>query len=145
MTYFDTSYLVRLYWNDPGHEAVRDLAAHATDVACGWHGRVEMLAAFHRKYREDAAPREVFVSLLRQLRLDEKEGGFTWLPLTDRVMAHVERVFTDFPRDVFLRSADALHLACAAENGLAEIHSNDRHLLAAAPYFGLRGVNVISR
>ncbi len=46
------------------------------------------------------------------------------------------------PRTVFLRAADALHLACAEEAGLHEIYSSDRHLIAAAPHFGLRAVTL---
>lgn len=38
---------------------------------------------------------------------------------------------------------DASYLSTAAEHGFAEIYSNDTHLLAAAPLFALRGVNVI--
>ena len=40
-------------------------------------------------------------------------------------------------------SAEVLACAATAEHDFAEIYSNDKHLLAAAPLFGLRGVNVI--
>lgn len=64
-------------------------------------------------------------------------------PLTTAILDRVEQAFTTAPTATFLRAADALHLATAAENGFTEIHSNDKHLLSAAPLFGLLGVNVI--
>jgi predicted nucleic acid-binding protein len=44
----------------------------------------------------------------------------------------------------FLRSGDALHLACAEEHGFQEVYTNDRHMLKAARHFHLTGVNVLS-
>jgi predicted nucleic acid-binding protein len=58
-------------------------------------------------------------------------------------MARVTRAFLEAPDTMFLRAADALHLACATEYGFDTIYSNDRHLLAAATHFGITGVDVV--
>lgn len=78
-----------------------------------------------------------------QYRLDCSAGGLRFLALDERVIERAEVVLEDAPSNIFIRGADALHLACAAENGFAEVYSNDKHLLAAAPLFNLRGINVI--
>jgi hypothetical protein len=44
---------------------------------------------------------------------------------------------------VFVRPADALHLTCAAENGFGVVYSHDRHLLGAAKYFGVEGIDIL--
>jgi predicted nucleic acid-binding protein len=38
-----------------------------------------------------------------------------------------------------LRAGDAIHIVSAVEAGFNEIWTNDRHLLAAAAHFGLKG------
>lgn len=78
-----------------------------------------------------------------QFRDDQENGLLAFLPFTDPVMIRLESVIARAPANTFLRAADALHLACAAEHGFTEIYSNDRHLLAAAPLFGLRGIDVM--
>jgi len=140
--YFDTSYLVRLYVEDPGWDAVRALAA-TDDVASAVHGRTETVAAFHRILREGHVDVLRFGELLKQFQDDCAASGLHWLPLTDAALSRVETAYASLPATIFLRAADALHLACAAEHGFTEIHSNDARLLAAAPHFGIKGVNVI--
>ena len=54
MIYCDTSYLVRLYLAEPGHEAVRELC-YKDQVASAGHALVEVPAALHRAFREGAA------------------------------------------------------------------------------------------
>lgn len=142
MIYFDTSYLVRLYHEDPGAAEVRKLAG--TDhVACAWHGQAEMLAAFHRKLREGAIRPSAYAALLDQFQTHDAAGAFQWLMQGPEVMARIAEVYARLPATVFLRAADALHLAAAAEHGFKVVYSNDTHLLAAAAHFGLEGRNVI--
>ena len=142
MLYFDTSYLVRLYLDDAGCEPVRELAAQ-NEVASCWHAQAEILCALHRGLREGRLDAEQYRAQLDQFRSDHTDGAFSWLPLADPILARLDRIVAAAPAATFLRAADALHLACAAENGFTEIYSNDRHFLAAAPLFGLRGVNLI--
>ena len=75
--------------------------------------------------------------------MDDGQRLWTWLPLTEAIMSAVVASFRDIPGSVFLRTADALHLATAREHGFHEIYSNDAHILAAATFFGLVGNNVL--
>src|SRR5262245_26027850 len=143
MSYFDSSYLFRLYWEDPGFVEVRAHASQVQSLTRAIHGRAEVISTCHRKFREGAASKEQFRLLVQQFQNDCDQGGFVWLPLTAAVFHRVEEVYLHAPASAFLRAADALHLACAHEYGFMEVHSNDRPLLAAAPLFDIKGVNLI--
>jgi predicted nucleic acid-binding protein len=142
--YFDTSYLVRLYYEDAGADAVRALAA--TDhVACAAHGQAEMLAAFHRKLREGAIRPTAYAALVEQVRAHIEAGAFRWLGQDREIFVRIRQVYRRLPVSVFLRAADAIHLATAAESQFGIVYSNDAHLLAAAKHFGIEGRNVIGK
>ena len=99
-------------------------------------------AAF-RKVREGTATSADFGLALAQMHTDTATGNLQFIPLTDAIIDRVEKTFASAPSTAYLRAGDAIHLATAAESGFTEIHSNDKHLLAAAPLFGLVGVDVI--
>ncbi|MGH7996416.1 MAG: type II toxin-antitoxin system VapC family toxin [Opitutaceae bacterium] len=142
MIYFDTSYLVRLYFEDPGWGKVRELAA-TDQVACGWHGHAETLAAFHRKFREGAIQAVYYQALLGQFAKDNAEDAYHWILQGRDIADRVAQVYGKLPESVSLRAGDAWHLATALQQGLTAIYSNDSRLLAAAPHFHLEGRNVL--
>lgn len=142
MIYLDTSYIVRLYLEDHGFEEVRTLC-EAQDAACCLHGRAEVLGAFHRQFREGRLNARQLAEIIDQFEADSAAGGFAWFPFEESITRRLAERYRNVPATTFLRAADAVHLACAVKNGFREIYSNDRHLLGAAPLFGVRGVNVI--
>jgi len=142
MLYFDTSYIVRLYTRDNGWEKVRAIASTDAIASCV-HGHAEAAGAFHRKFRDGFINKKELAELFTQFDTDCHAGAFDWLPLSPTVIERVIKVYSTLPATVHLRAADALHLGCAAENGLQSVHSNDTRFLAAASHFSLRPVNIL--
>ncbi len=141
--YYDSNYLLKLLIAESGSTHVQAHAATVLEIHTAQHARAEFASAAFRKVREGQATVADYQRLTAQLRSDISSTTVVILPLTDTILDRIEFVFATAPATTWLRAADALHLATAAENGFTEIYSNDKHLLAAAPLFGLYGVNVI--
>ena len=144
MIYFDTAYIVKCYVHEPGSPAVRRLLAEHQNAACCVVGRLEFAAAVKRAIREGRLDSRVLNTVFSVLDHDDQNAAWTWLPLTSSLVEVATQAVRNLPENVYIRSADALHIAYARENGCGEIYSNDRHILAAARYFGVQAVNVIS-
>jgi len=142
VTYFDSCYLAKLYLMEADSGRVRARAQAAARIVCCSIGRGEIVAAFHRHFREDRLTQKEFQLLCAQVDADLGDGLWKELPVTASLVEAQAQRIAALPKEVFLRAADALHLTCAAEAGLDEIYSSDRHLVAAAPHFGLRPVTL---
>jgi predicted nucleic acid-binding protein len=145
MSYFDATFLVRLYVDEPGHERVREIVEDSPLISSSLLGKMETEAAFHRKLRERSLTREALTEINQQLLENSANGMHQWLPLTPAVLQRVHSTFVHLPAHIYLRAGDAIHLATASEAGFKEIYSNDRHLLAAASLFKLKGINPLER
>ena len=127
-----------------GWERVREFASGHDRIVCSAFGRLELHAALHRKLREGELTEAQLQIVFRQLSVDEATRLWEWVPLTTGNMNAIARTFASLPRQVFLRTGDAVHLLSARERGCTEVYSNDRHLLAAAPHVGIAGFDVIA-
>jgi predicted nucleic acid-binding protein len=142
MIYYDSCYIAKYYLAEPDSERVQRKAAEAGAVACALHGKLETASVFHRKLREGGMTPSEYHLLRAQFEADSSNGLWSWLPLgTSLVDSSIRRLGIVQP-DLFLRSADTLHLVCAADAGFEEIYSSDKHLLTAAPHFGLNGITL---
>ncbi len=142
--YLDSAYVAKCYVNEPDSAAVRRLAWQAQRRCSSAWCLAEMACIFRRHVREGALP-EARAAVLSKLFLDDLAAE-TWLllPVSDLLMRRVEAAVRGVPPKVALRAGDAVHLVTARDAGFQEIWTNDRHLLQAAPRFGLVGRSVDS-
>ena len=69
-------------------------------------------------------------------------GLWKFIPVNEALLRRTGIFMISAPREIFPRTADAVHLATAKELGERDVWTNDRHVIAAAPYFGLTGRSV---
>jgi hypothetical protein len=64
------------------------------------------------------------------------------IPVNEALLRRTSALMVSAPRDLFVRTADAVHFSTAHEIGERAVWTNNRHMLAAAAYLGLTGQSV---
>jgi predicted nucleic acid-binding protein len=141
--YFDAAYIAKCYLNEPGADRVRAVAYAADGLASCELARLEFAAILTRHVRERHVTRREMKAILKDFEEDEQNGVWQWFSVTSELLERARKTVVDLPSTVFLRTGDALHLACAGEHGFQRVYTNDRHMLKAARYFDLAAVNVL--
>ena len=142
MIYFDACYLAKFYLAEPDSPNVIAFAKSNANIGCLLIGKAEVIAVFHRKLREGGVDVSGFHLLCDQFESDCASGLWQWRTVDDALLASSAQRFRGLPSTTFLRAADGLHLTCAVEEGCTTIHTSDRHMIAAAPAFGLQAVTL---
>ncbi len=102
-----------------------------------------MTCVFLRHIRESGLTPRDARTLHRLFGDDVRNGIWNLVPVSTAILDEVDDRLTRLRRrDLFLRAGDAVHLVSARHAGLKTIWTSDRHLLAAARRFGLRGRSV---
>lgn len=142
MLFCDTSTLAKYYVQEAESDAVRARLDAEDQVFLSELARAEIVAVFHRQLRESKWRREEFATVVRQFSTDEAVGYWTWVPLDSGVVEQVVLTFTTLPEDVFLRTADCLHLVTALRQGFTEVHTHDTHQRNGAGALGLTAIAI---
>jgi predicted nucleic acid-binding protein len=141
--YFDAAYVAKCYLNEPGADRVREVAYAADGLASCELARLEFASILKRHARERHVTGREMRAILKDFEEDERNGVWRWFGVTSELVEKTRKVVLGIPSQVFLRTGDALHLACAEEQGFQEVYTNDRHMLKAARHFHLTGVNLV--
>ena len=140
--YFDTCYIAKFYFNEAESARVRGLVRKADCIYSSLWAMAEVHAVVHRRMREGALSPIDARDLAALFSEHIEDGLWNLLPVNEALLRRTSALLVSAPRDLFLRTADAVHLTTAQEIGERAVWTNDRHMLAAASYFGLTGRSV---
>jgi predicted nucleic acid-binding protein len=140
--YFDTSYIAKFYFNEPESLKVRELARGADLIHSSFWAFAEFHAVVHRHLREGASSPADVRDLTARFSEHIEAGLWNLIPVSERLLRRASAMMVAAPRDLFLRTADAVNLTTALQIGEHEVWTNDRHMLAAASHFGLTGRSI---
>ncbi len=140
--YLDTSYIAKFYFNEPESPRVRELVRKANAIRSSLWAWAEFHAVLHRRLREGALSPSAARDLASRFSEHVEDGLWSLIPVNEALLRRTSALMVSAPRDLFIRTADAVHLTTANEIGERDVWTNDRHMLAAAAYFGLTGRSV---
>jgi predicted nucleic acid-binding protein len=140
--YFDTSYIAKYYLNEPESAKVRQLVQSVDVIHSSLWAYTEFHAVLHRRMREGFITATEVRDLMKDFSEHIEDGVWELAPVTPALLRRTGTLIGAAPRDLFVRAGDALHLATAQEISEQEVWTNDRHMLTAAPYFGVTGRSV---
>jgi predicted nucleic acid-binding protein len=137
--YFDTAYIAKFYFNEVDSTRVRDLVRKADVIHTSLWAFAEFHAVAHRHAREGVISSRDARTIALRFSAHIEEGFWTMIPVTEALLRRTSALIVSAPARLFIRTADAVHLVTARDLGESEVWTNDRHMLTAAPYFGLSG------
>jgi predicted nucleic acid-binding protein len=127
----DSSALAKRYVAEPGSERVEEILLAASSLGVSVICVSEVVSALCRRRREGRLSRQQYLGAKQALFEDVDDASV--INLTERVIARAVELLGRWP----LRSADALHVACAAEWGADLFVSADARQCSAARRYGL--------
>ena len=142
MLFCDTSTLAKYYVSELESPAVVSRLDAENQVFFSELARAELMGVFHRRLRERKWTIEGFTASVRQFSQDDIACFWTWLPLDQEIIEQTVKTYATLPDQVFLRTADCLHLITALRHRFKVIYTHDVHQMRAASALGLAAVRI---
>ena len=130
--FFDSSALAKRYIEEKGSDRVQDILSSASALAVAVICVPEIVSALSRRRHERKLSMQEYRNAKTSLLSDIDDAAV--IGITEEVIAHAVALLERFP----LKSADALHIACASEWSTDLFVSADDHQCEAARACGLR-------